>query len=396
MTWYVRKGDREIGPLSEQALRAIAATGQIDPQTLVRRSAMEEWVTVATVPGILPPASRAIPPPVAQPDPSPSLVPAAAPPPPPALTLESLPIPVQVDLATPWRRFWARWVDVVFGACLVGFVLGAVRPSLYQPGGWGAAHEQLLGWLVMPVVMVLDGVVYAVFGNTPGKAIAGIAVRDERSGGRLPLFIYLKRNFELYFFGLGTVFPILALIALVVSFRRADRDELLSWDLSADSRVMARSVNPLRTWIVALAYFMLVGGLSLLRYYEHHRLEQRQAANASNPSFAEKQLRDAAEEVNKDAPRMVDAQTRLDRAEVDFGMTFTYEYTLMNLHKLELGSARVEQFQREVRRRLRVSACEENKLAGLLQMASAVRFVYRDRDGLELATVAITRSDCLR
>ena len=58
MTWYVRTANREFGPLSEQALRAIAATGQIDVKTLVRRSVTEEWVSIATVPGILPPAGR--------------------------------------------------------------------------------------------------------------------------------------------------------------------------------------------------------------------------------------------------------------------------------------------------------------------------------------------------
>ena len=58
MTWYVRTANREFGPLSEQALRAIAATGQIDVKTLVRRSVTEEWVSIATVPGILPPARQ--------------------------------------------------------------------------------------------------------------------------------------------------------------------------------------------------------------------------------------------------------------------------------------------------------------------------------------------------
>src|SRR5580692_11335805 len=112
MTWYVRAGNREFGPLSEQALRAIAATGQIDVKTLVRRRVTEEWVSVATVPGILPPAGRVPvprPTPVPRPEPVLELVPdaprpASVPPRAPALTLEGLPIPEEVDIATPWRR----------------------------------------------------------------------------------------------------------------------------------------------------------------------------------------------------------------------------------------------------------------------------------------------------
>jgi hypothetical protein len=393
MTWYVRTANREFGPLSEQALRAIAATGQIDVKTLVRRSVTEEWVSVATVPGILPPASRVAAPLALLPD-APRTV-APTPPPAPALTLEGLPIPVEIDIATPWRRFWARWLDVILGACLVGFMLGTVRPSFFSPGGFGAAHSQLFGWLVTPIVMLLDAVIYALFGNTAGKAIAGIAVRDESSGGRLPFLVYLKRNFELYFLGLGTAFPIASLFTLYASFRKADRDELLSWDLSADSRVIARSVNPVRTWVVAVVYIGLVAGLTQLRTFEQRVFAQRQATNADHGKFAEKQLQEAADSLNQNAPRMIDAQTRLDRVELGAGLVFTYEYTLVNQRMAGLAPENLEQFQRQLRQRLNKLACEEHKLDSLLRLATAVKYVYRDRDGAAVATAVMTSAECL-
>jgi uncharacterized RDD family membrane protein YckC len=416
MTWYVRTANREFGPLSEQALRAIAATGQIDVKTLVRRSVTEEWVSVATVPGILPPASRVVVPPAPRPALRPESVPrteaplallpdppravAAAlrppsAPPAPGLTLEGLPIPVEIDTATPWRRFWARWLDVILGACLVGFMLGTVRPSFYQPGGFGAAHSQLFGWLVMPIVMLLDAVIYALFGNTAGKAIAGIAVRDDRDGERLPFFVYLKRNFEVYFLGLGTAFPIASLFTLYISFRKADRDEPLSWDLSADSRVIARSVNPVRTWVVAVVYIALVAGLTQLRTFEQRVFAQRQASNADHGKFAEKQLQEAADSLNQNAPRMIDAQTRLDRVELGAGLVFTYEYTLLNQRIAGLAPQNLERFQRQIRQRLNKLACEEHKLDSLLRLATAVKYVYRDRDGATVATTVMTAADCL-
>lgn len=417
MTWYVRTANREFGPLSEQALRAIAATGQIDVKTLVRRSVTEEWVSVATVPGILPPGGR-----IAVPRPTPALQPESAPrtevplalvpdPPPPApaprpssakppsapgRTLEGLPIPVEVDIATPWRRFWARWLDVILGACLIGFVLGTVRPSFYQPGGFGAAHPQLFGWLMTPVVMLLDAVIYALFGNTAGKAIAGIAVRDDGSGGRLPFFVYLKRNFELYIVGLGTAFPLVSLFTLYGSFRKADHGEPLSWDLSADSRVIARSVNPVRTWVVAVVYIALVAGLTQLRTFEQRVFAQRQETNADHGKFAEKQLQEAADSLNQNAPRMIDAQTRLDRVAVGAGLVFTYEYTLINQRVAGLAPDNLERFQSQIRQRLIKLACEEHKLDSLLRLATAVKYVYHDRDGADIATAVITSADCSR
>jgi len=115
MTWYVRTANREFGPLSEQALaRHSRQTGQIDVKTLVRRSVAEEWVSVAAVPGILAPASRVAVPPAPRAEPPLALLPdpprTVAPRPglPLRWTLEGLPIPVEIDIATPWRRFWAR------------------------------------------------------------------------------------------------------------------------------------------------------------------------------------------------------------------------------------------------------------------------------------------------
>jgi hypothetical protein len=417
MTWYVRTANREFGPLSEQALRAIAATGQIDVKALVRRSVTEEWVSIATVPGILPPGGR-----IAVPRPTPALRPESAPrteaplellpdPPPPAptprpssapppstpgRTLEGLPIPVEVDIATPWRRFWARWLDVILGACLIGFMLGTVRPSFYQPGGFGAAHAQLFGWFMTPVVMLLDAVIYALFGNTAGKAIAGIAVRDDRSGGRLPFFVYLKRNFELYIVGLGTAFPLASLFTLYGSFRKADHGEPLSWDLSADSRVVARSVNPVRTWVVAVVYISLVAGLTQLRTVEQRVFAQHQATNADHGKFAEKQLQEAADSLNQNAPRMIDAQTRLDRVELGTGLVFTYEYTLVNQRMARLPPESLDRFQRGIRQRLNKLACDEHKLDSLLRLANAVKYVYRDQDGTTVATAVLTSADCLR
>lgn len=414
MTWYVRTANREFGPLSEQALRAIAATGQIDVKTLVRRSVTEEWVSVATVPGILPPANRlAVPrpapaPPALRPEsaprseaplallPDPPRVVAPTPPSAPGRTLEGLPIPVEVDIATPWRRFWARWLDVILGACLIGFMLGTVRPSFYQPGGFGAAHSQLFGWFMTPVVMLLDAVIYALFGNTAGKAIAGIAVRDDSSGGRLPFLVYLKRNFELYFVGLGTAFPLASLFTLYGSFRKADRGEPLSWDLSADSQVIARSVNPVRTWVVAVIYIALVAGLTQLRTFEQRVFAQRQVTNADHGKFAEKQLQEAADSLNQSTPRMIDAQTRLDRVELGTGLVFTYEYTLVSQRMAGLAPESLAQFQRGIRQRLNKSACEEHKLDSLLRLASAVKYVYRDRDGTTVVTAVLTSADCLR
>jgi hypothetical protein len=55
MIWYVRRGDREIGPLGEDALRALVGTGQVNPDTPLWREGLPGWTAAGTLPGVLGP-----------------------------------------------------------------------------------------------------------------------------------------------------------------------------------------------------------------------------------------------------------------------------------------------------------------------------------------------------
>jgi GYF domain 2 len=106
--WYCEIAGREIGPLSAQQLRAMAAKGQILPNDCVRQGVQGSWILARQVKGLLGPASelpRPKPPvfqaagsenlPVAQRLPE---TPAAPPPPPP--TTPVVP-PTEVDVFDP-------------------------------------------------------------------------------------------------------------------------------------------------------------------------------------------------------------------------------------------------------------------------------------------------------
>jgi hypothetical protein len=129
---------------------------------------------------------------------------------------------------------------------------------------------------------------------------------------------------------------------------------------------------------------------------EQRVFARRQATNADHRKFAEKQLQEAADTLNQNAPRMIDAQTRLDRVELGAGLVFTYEYTLVNQRMAGLAPESLEGFQRQIRQRLNKLACEEHKLDSLLRLATAVKYVYRDRDGATVATVVMRSADCSR
>lgn len=55
MKWYVRRGECEVGPLGEDALRALVGTGQITDDTQLWREGLSGWTDARAIPGILGP-----------------------------------------------------------------------------------------------------------------------------------------------------------------------------------------------------------------------------------------------------------------------------------------------------------------------------------------------------
>ena len=61
MIWYVRRGERELGPLGEDALRALVGTGQITADTPLWREGLPGWTAAGALPGVLGPRGAAAP-----------------------------------------------------------------------------------------------------------------------------------------------------------------------------------------------------------------------------------------------------------------------------------------------------------------------------------------------
>jgi uncharacterized RDD family membrane protein YckC len=380
MSWYVRTAEREIGPLSEEALRAIAATGQIGTDALVCRSGTTEWTT-AEAAGLMLFAPESAPF-------QPSILEAAKQPiESPARQSNDNPDPETV--ARPWRRFWARLLDLLLGGALIGLTVGALRPSLI------AEHAVLLNLLIIPGALLIDSLVYTAFGTTPGKAVAGIRVVDDRSDQRLTFRVYFKRNFEVYIFGLGLGIPIISLITLIVSYGRIAHGELSTWDLSAESRVIARSTSWVRTWIVATIYLALFAALMLSETYDRENAAKRASdtRQVEMRKRSEQQLQGMAGAINKDGARMVRPDTRFDDARAGPGLLFTYDYSMTNLRRSELNAQELEQFEDGEHKRLFTAACR-GRLAYMLGIATTLRAHYLDRDGSDLGTAEVTRADC--
>lgn len=309
--------------------------------------------------------------------------------------------PVPVPLAGPWQRYWARMFDFVVEAVLVGILAGIFWPSIFEAGELGDRHPMLVSWLVCPAVMLVDAVIYALFGTTAGKAVTGIVVRTERDSRRLPFWLYTKRNLELFIFGFGAFFAIIPLLTQIHNYLRLKRGDLTSWDFSCDSRVIVRSARPLRTWSAALATLLLYASMLGLSYWggQQETQEQVRALTPAEESVrtspqSEQELAAIAAQANATAPEMVSSGIRFDHARVESPQMLVYEYTAVNRRKSEMTSDELAEFQRNMRQEFYEATCVKMQYGTVLKVAAAVKLEYSDHDGAPLVTAALAQSDC--
>lgn len=377
--WYVRRGEREIGPLGEDGLRALVGTGQVTPDTQLWREGLSGWTPALALPGVLGPKASA---PLATDSHSAadsrSAVAAA---------------PTPREPATPWCRYWARSIDILVSTFVVGVLISALRPTLLDQLTAAAHGKWAVILILLPFALTMDALIHWALGNTPGKAIAGIKVLAEEGGRPLRPTAYLRRNFGMYVFGLGLGVPLVGLITLIVSYRRAAAGETSRWDRFSGSRVYALAGAPQRTWVAAGAYCLVLAALIALRLHTQHDRSTYIAARAPAP-ILKQELTEAANSVNATAPRMIDGVTRLDGAHAGPGSSFTYEYTLTNMRVARLSPASLETLRWRLSAHVRQAVCRGTALQPMLRTGTTVRFHYRDQDGREVATVAVSSADC--
>lgn len=155
--WYSTEGKRK-GPLSFEEICDLFADGTLTTKTLVWTKGQDAWAPLSEVEEFED-ALNAVPPE----------------PPQPTVREKNIELP----LAGPWRRFFARIIDLwaisLPTAFLVSYILAATYLEFYfwmqEPGS-----EVLFGWLIIPLVLLVEAIIYGVCGTTLGKAILGIKV----------------------------------------------------------------------------------------------------------------------------------------------------------------------------------------------------------------------------
>ncbi len=198
--WYSIGGIRK-GPVSIDVLRQLLLDGKVGQSTLVWKEGSANWTPLSERPD-LQEMARAVPPELPKPT-----------------AREHL---VGLPLAGPWRRFFARFVDLWViappTALVVAFALSRVSPAFWlwiqRPGS-----DYVFGWLLLPFVLLVEVCVVSIFGTTLGKALLSVTVTT--AGAQRPTAAqYLRRQLGVYWFGLGTGFPLVSLFTMVRQYGR--------------------------------------------------------------------------------------------------------------------------------------------------------------------------------
>ena len=167
--------------------------------------------------------------------------------------------PQDFSLANPWPRFFARTFDVWLEGLPVAIILIAVIPWFLRNNSLGALL--LLSVFSLPAVFFLDALVFAVAGNTPGKALLGLKVVTT-DGKPLSFDQYMRRNLSVWLRGYALGLPLVFLFTMESQYRRLSKGQQASYDEAEGFKVLAMPTGLTRKIVFGSVFvflFLLAG-----------------------------------------------------------------------------------------------------------------------------------------
>ncbi len=237
--WYAADGTKK-GPVNTEDLKTLLVENKITPASMVWREGFDAWVPFSDVEELKPLAQ-------------------SLPPEPPPINPEERGHLIALPMAGPWRRFFARIIDMWTLGIILGFAISYAIASqstafalwIQKPGS-----EYLFGWFVAPFVMVAEAGIFGLFGTTLGKAMLGVKVINV-DGQRITAMQYLKRQLGVYWYGLGTAFPFVPLFTMARQHGRVKAGKQAGYD-EGRYNVKAKKLSVVRFIFVVIAIFLLL------------------------------------------------------------------------------------------------------------------------------------------
>lgn len=280
--WHYVVDSTPVGPVTGKDVESKFREGVIDGDTLVWAEGMPEWLPMQKIEAFKGLTRKSSPPPLPG---SSTAVPTVEPDPvsEPDADKVSDAEKEQIRLSNlrmsepriPWTRYFARTFDVsVLGTVLLttAFIGSSyLSPKLYLT--IYTADPRALLFFALPVVMVLNGVIITVFGNSPGKKLFGIHAVNVQADRPFTLTENVTRELRVWVRGLALGIPFVNLFTMIPAFRRVNDGKPTLYDEGIAS-VRPYSDNPMRRAAGMIVTLLILVGIVASNAIDKTNLER--------------------------------------------------------------------------------------------------------------------------
>lgn len=154
----------------------------------------------------------------------------------------------------PWRRYFARMLDLVVYFVVWSFALAFVfHVNLVTRGTLGDLLDSIIILLMM---LFVEPLLLKLWGTTLGKAIFGLRVAA-RDGRKLSYEEGLRRTWGVFGIGMGYYIPIYNLVRLWKSYKLCQKEEIQPWETYLSYTI--KDTKWFRGLLFVLGYALCIG-----------------------------------------------------------------------------------------------------------------------------------------
>jgi uncharacterized RDD family membrane protein YckC len=248
--YYSETGEQSHGPVSIEDLGHVLSTNHGSENFFVWSPGMSDWARAGSVANLKRHFQQHTPPPLRAP-------------PSDALATATVGNAISSKLH-PWRRYFARMIDLYIFILVFFFFLGIAFPELFAADRTSERqNEYLYAFIGVAAYSIFETFCLNVFGTTFGKLIYGIRLAS-KVDDQIAFAVALKRSLAVWARGMGLGIPIVTLVTLIVAYRTLLKDGQTTWDRDFNLVVRHRELSVLRWVGVAVAWLLLLSIYAVL------------------------------------------------------------------------------------------------------------------------------------
>jgi len=179
---------------------------------------------------------------------------------------QALTTPTEKPKALTWPRFFARHFDLMIAYLLLSCIL-YISPDNFFPAINELKKNIWIRFLLFcplntGAAIVIDAIIYRLFGNTPGKALLNLKVH--KPDDVKPSFsFYLKRNVYMWVYGFAFDLPIF-FVTWMYQAKRLEDGKKTTYDEKLNCSVAAQPISMSRKLLFICLFILLEVGSEVL------------------------------------------------------------------------------------------------------------------------------------